>query len=99
MCTACLSLITSQNLAAMFTRVNAVNSQQPASSPRLFPRAALAVTGASDNAPVKLDMDSIITMAEAQGQRTTWAETTPGSILLLPHGQSIGAVADIMGAT
>jgi hypothetical protein len=30
--------------------------------------------------------------------RNTWAETSPGSMLLLPHGASVGAVADVMNA-
>lgn len=80
----------------MFSHVNAINAQNP-SAPRLFPMAALAVSGASDNAPVKLNMDAVISTAEALGHRGAWAETTPGSVLLLPAGQSTGAVADVLG--
>lgn len=80
----------------MFTRANAINQQNTnKDQPRVFPRASLAVTSASDSAPVKLAVDSIINAAEARGQRNMWSETTPGSILLLPNGQATAAVADI----
>lgn len=93
----------------MFTRMNSINQKSPAGR-RLFPRAAVAVGAASDNAPakgggfptgtpVKLDLDSLITIAEATNQRNTWAEVTPSSVLLLPSGQSIGAVADVLDVT
>ena len=82
----------------MFTYANAINKQHP-SAERLFPRAALAVGGASDNAPVKLDIAGIINSAEAMGNRNAWAETTPSSVLLLPAGQSVGAVADVLDVT
>lgn len=78
----------------MFERVNAIN-QGTQSSPRLFPRGALAVTAAQDSAGPKLDVASLINAAEARGQRSMWSETSPGSVLLLPFGQSTAAVADI----
>lgn len=85
-----------QNLASMFTHVNTISKQNP-SQPRLFPKAALAVGSASDNAPMQLDVASLIATSEAQGQRSTWAEVTPSSVLLLPTGQSTGVVADLLG--
>lgn len=88
-----------QNLATMFAQVTSVNKQRPEGQLRLFPRAAMAVTAASDNAPVHMDVGKAITVAEATGQRSSWAEVTPSSVLLLPFGQSVGAVADVMGVT
>jgi hypothetical protein len=79
----------------MFTKVNSIN-QQSLNEPRLFPRAAVAVKAASDNAPDHpLDVATTITVAEAIGQRSSWAEVTPSSVLLLPYGQTTAAVADL----
>jgi hypothetical protein len=87
-----------QNLAVMFGQVNTINNQSPA-APRLFPRAVMAVTAASDNSPVKVDVPTAIRMAEANGLRSSWANVNPSSVLLLPFGQSTGAVADVMDVT
>lgn len=83
----------------MFARVNTINRQQSPTAPRLFPKAVVAVTAASDNAPVQADVGKTITQAEASGQRNSWAEETPSSVLLLPFGQCTGAVADVMDVT
>ena len=69
----CNSLL--QNLATMFTQVNIINQDNPQGQ-RLFPRAAVAVGAASDNSPAKLDVASTIKVAEATGQRASWAEVT-----------------------
>lgn len=82
----------------MFDRINAINSGTP-SSPRLFPRGALAVTAAQDSTGPNMDVRTLIDAAEAQGQRSMWAETSPGSVMLLPAGQSTAAVADIWDVT
>lgn len=78
----------------MFERINSINTAT-SSSPRLFPRGALAVTAAQDSTGLNLDISTLIDTAEARGQRSMWAETSPGSVLLLPAGQSTAAVADI----
>jgi hypothetical protein len=83
----------------MFARVNAVNAQAPAGSPRLFPMHRLALQAASDvSASARLDLARFIDTAEAEGKRVAWAWTSPGSVLLLPAGQALAAVADIMNA-
>jgi len=82
----------------MFERVKAPNSKQP-NQPRLFPRGSLAIQAAADISPNKVDINAIITAAEARGQHDIWAETSPGSLLLLPTGQSTAAIADLMDVT
>lgn len=82
----------------MFARIKTINQQSPG-APRLFPRAAVAVTAASDNAPVKVDFPTAINAAEAKGMRSSWAGANPSSVLLLPFGQATGAVADVMDVT
>ena len=59
----------------------------------------MAVTAASDSTQVNVDFATAIKAAEARGQRSSWAEVTPSSVLLLPFGQATGAVADVMGVT
>jgi hypothetical protein len=81
----------------MFARVNALNKQAAPGATRLFPRPGVAVQAASDVAPLgKLDVGRIIDTAEAHGQRSSWTEPSPGSVLLLPHVSSTAAVADVM---
>jgi hypothetical protein len=81
----------------MFARVNTVNKQAAPGATRLFPRPGVAVRAASDVAPLSnLDVGRIIDTAEAHGQRSAWTEPSPGSVLLLPHGSSTAAVADVM---
>jgi len=82
----------------MFECVKALNAAQP-SQPRLFPRGSLAIEAAADNTPAKVDINAVITAAEALGKPDIWAETSPGSLLLLPTGQSTAAVADLMDVT
>lgn len=82
----------------MFERVKALNAQQP-NQPPMFPRGALAIQASADNSPNKLDISTIITAAEARGKHDIWAETSPGSVLLLPTGQSTAAVADLLDVT
>jgi len=84
-----------QNLAKMFEHVNALNAKHP-NSPRRFPKGAVAVKAAADNSPTKGNLNSFISAAEARGHHDIWSETSPGSVLLLPTGQSTAAVADIM---
>jgi hypothetical protein len=79
----------------MFSHTKVINQQNP-SGPRMFPRGAIALQAASDAAAAKTDMASLIAAAEARDHRSMWAETSPGSVLLLPHGGSTAAVADIM---
>lgn len=89
-----------QNYALVFSRVNAVNSQAAPGATRLFPRACVAARAASDVSPFgKLDVGRIIDNAEAHNQRSTWTDPFPGSVLLLPHGSSTAAVADVMDIT
>lgn len=89
-----------QNLATMFAKVNSINQQSPNPEPRLFPRAAVAVKAASDNTPSStLNVATTITVAEATGQRNSWAEVTPSSVLLLPFSQATAAVADVWDVT
>jgi len=76
-----------QHLSTMFERVKALNAAQP-SQPRLFPRSFLAIQAAADNTPAKADINAVITAAEARGQHDIWAETFPGSLLLLPTAAS-----------
>jgi hypothetical protein len=59
----------------------------------------MAVSAVSDNAPAHLDIASAIALAEASGRRNSWAEVTPSSVLLLPYGGSVAAVADLMDVT
>jgi hypothetical protein len=79
----------------MFSHTKVINQQNP-SGPRMFPRGAIALQAASDAAAAKTDMASLIAAAAARDHRSMWAETSPGSVLLLPHGGSTAAVADIM---
>jgi hypothetical protein len=97
-CSRSTAVSTAQNLATLFNHVNTINQNNP-SGPRLFPKAALAVTAASDNALVKLDVNTLIQSAAAMGQHNSFAEISPASVLLLPTGQSTGAVADVVGVT
>jgi hypothetical protein len=83
----------------MFASLKPINSQADPNTPNLFPRAAMAVSAASDNAPTRLDIASAIALAEASGRRSSWAEVTPSSVLLLPYGSSVAAVADLMDVT
>jgi hypothetical protein len=44
----------------------------------------MAVTAASDSTKVNVDFATAIKTAEARGQRSSWAEVTPGSVLCCP---------------
>jgi hypothetical protein len=59
----------------------------------------MAVGAASDNTPAHHDIASAIGLAEASGRRSSWAEVTPSSVLLLPYGGYVAAVADLMDVT
>ena len=81
----------------MFDRVYALVKQAAPGATRLIPRPGVAVQAASDVSPLgKLDVGRIIDAAEAHGQRSSWTEPSPSSVLLVPHGSSTAAVADVM---
>jgi hypothetical protein len=91
-------LPTLQNLAKMFAHVKTTD-QKFKSSPLQFPKAGYAITAASGAPPFNIDVANAIRASHAIGQRSIWAESTPGSIFLMPVGQTTGAAADLVDVT